>query len=112
MDNSIVTTLSNCLSPYPQEQVEKFSRKQNKKIQIERPKNIKIYKDAMGGLDLLDNAVATHQINVKGKKWWWSNFTKCLGILIPGAWKVYQITNSENNDISLLEFVQSVFQSY
>ena len=50
----------------------------------------------MGGLDLLDNAVATHQINVKGKKWWWSHFTKCLGILIAGAWKVYQITNSEN----------------
>ena len=42
----------------------------------------------MGGLDLLDNAVATHQVNVKGKKWWWSHFTKCLGILTAGAWKV------------------------
>ena len=42
IDTSVVTTLSNCLSPYHQEQVERFSRKQNKKIQVQRPKNIDI----------------------------------------------------------------------
>ena len=67
MDNSIVTTLSNCSSPYHQEKVERFSRKQNKKIQVQTPKHIKIYNDAMGGVDLLDNTVATYQINIKGK---------------------------------------------
>ena len=85
MDNSAVTTLSNCLSPYPQEQVERFSQKQSKKIQVQRPKNIKIYSDTMGRVDLLDNAVAIYQINIKGKKWWWPHFTNCLGILMAGA---------------------------
>ena len=66
----------------------------------------------MGGVDLLDNAVATYQIHIKGKKPWWPHFTNCLGILMAGAWKVYRIANSENIDRSLLEFVQSVIQSY
>ena len=65
----------------------------------------------MGGVDLLDNAVATYRINIKGKKWWWPHFTNCIGILMAGAWKVYWISNSENNDKSLLEYVGSVFQS-
>ena len=112
MDNNIVTILSNCLSPYHEEQVERFYRKQKKKIQVQRPKNIKIYNDAMGGVDLLDNAVATYRINIKWKKWWWPHFTNCLRILMAGTWKVYWITNSENNDRSLLEFVQSAVQSY
>ena len=76
------------------------------------PKNIKIYNDAKGGVDLQDNAVATNGINIKGKKWWWPHFRNCLGILMPGAWKVYRIANSENNERSLLEFVRSVVQSY
>ena len=89
MDDSIVTTLSTCLSPYPKVQVERCSRKQKKKIQVQRPENIKIYNDAMGGVDLLDNAVATYRINIKRKKWWWPHFTNCLGVLMTGAWKVY-----------------------
>ena len=35
----------------------------------------------MGGVDLLDNAVATYRINIKGKKWWWPHFANCLGKL-------------------------------
>ena len=112
IDNSIITTLSNCLRPYPQDKVERFSRKQNKKIQVQRPKNIKIFNDTMGGVYLLDDAVATCRINIKGEKWWWPHFTNCLGILMAGAWKVYQIKNSENNERNLLEFAKSVVQSY
>ena len=39
----------------------------------------------MGGVDLLDNAVATYRINIKGKKWWWPHFTNCLGKLMAEA---------------------------
>ena len=77
-----------------------------KKSDFKDKKNIKIYNDAMGGVDLLDNAVAAYRLNIKGRKWWWPQFTNCLGILIAGAWKVYQIKNSENNESSLLEFVK------
>ena len=75
------------MSPCRQEQVERFFRKQNKKIQIQRPKNIKIYNDAMSGVDLLDNAAATYRINIKGEKWWWPH-ANYIGILMAGAWKV------------------------
>ena len=71
-----------------------------------------MYNDPMGGVDLLDNAVAAYGLNIKGRNWWWPQFTNCLGILMAGAWKVYQIKNSENNERSLLEFVKSVVQSY
>ena len=39
------------------------------------------------------------------------HFTNCFEILMAGATKVYRITNFENNDRSLLEFVRSVIQS-
>ena len=51
----------------------------------------------MGGVDLLDNAVAIYQKIIKQKKWWWPHFTNCVAILMAEIWKVYQITNSEKS---------------
>ena len=42
----------------------------------------------------------------------WPHFANGLEILMARAWKVYRMTNSENNDRNLLEFVWSVVQYY
>ena len=42
----------------------------------------------------------------------WPHFANALEILMARAWKVYRMTNSENNDRNLLEFVWSVVQYY
>ena len=65
MDNSIVTTISNCTGPYPLDKVERYSRKESKKFQVARPRLLRIYNQAMGGVDLLDSAVATTDLAFK-----------------------------------------------
>ena len=69
-DNSVVTTLSNCIEPYLLERVERFSRNEKKRIPVARLNLIKVYNSAMSGADLLDSAVGTYRTKVKGKKWW------------------------------------------
>ena len=110
-DNSIVTLLSNSRGPYPLNTVERFSRKQKKKISLSRLNLIKFYNEAMGGVDLVESAVATCRIKIKGKKWWWPHFTNTLGVPMGAAWRIYRATNPDENAI-LLYFVRSVVQSY
>ena len=72
---------------------------------------IKLYNEAMGGVDLIDAAVATYRPVVRGKKWYWPHFLNTIGVLMGAAWRIYRETTVEN-DLSLLTFVRSVVQSY
>lgn len=110
-DNSVVTLLSNCTGPFPLGAVDRFSRKEKKKVSVPRPNLIKFYNNAMGGVDLLDAAVATYRIKIKGKKWWWVHFTNTMGVLMGAAWKMFRATNPDA-DQTLLYFVRSVTQAY
>ena len=110
-DNSVVTTLSNCIGPYPLERFERFSRNGKKRIPVARPNLIKVYNSAMGGADLLDSAVDTYRTKIKGKKWWWPHFTNTLGILMGASWNIYCVINPDA-DQSLLAFIRSVVQFY
>ena len=111
-DSSVVTTLSNCIGPYPLDRFERFSRNGKKKrIPVVRPNLIKVYNSAMGGVDLLDLTVDTYHTKIKGKKWWWPHFTNTLGILMGAAWNVYHVI-SPDADQSLLAFIRSVLPSH
>ena len=59
-DNAVVTMLSNCAGSFLDQQVERFSRRHKKKIYLKRPHLIKL-SNVMGGVDLVDSAVATYQ---------------------------------------------------
>lgn len=65
----------------------------------------------MGGVDLLDNAVATYRIRIKGNKWWWPHFVNTLGILVAAAWRIHRTCNPNENQ-SLLYFIRSITRSY
>ena len=109
-DNSVVTTLSNCIGLYPLDRVERFSRNEKKRIPVARPNLIKVYNSAMGGVDLLDSAVGTYRTKIKGKKWWWPHFTNTLGILMGAAWNMYCVINADADQL-LLAFIRCVVQS-
>ena len=68
MDNSVVTLLSNCTGLYPLDKVEPYSGKEKEKVSVPRPGLIKLYNNAMGGVDLLDGAVAQYGIKIRSKK--------------------------------------------
>ena len=111
IDNSIVTSISNCIGPYPVDKVERYSRKEKKKIQVDRPKLLKTYNQSMGRVDLLDSAVATYRPCIKGKKWWWPHFVNQLGVLVAAAWQIHRVCNP-NEDQTLLYFIRSICRSY
>ena len=111
MDNSVVTLLSNCTGPYPLDNVERYSGEKKKKVSVPRPGLIKLYNNAMGGVDLLDGAVAQYRIKIRSKKWWWPHFSNALGIMVGAAWKIWKAGNP-TEDQSLLFFVRSIVTSY
>nr|CAH7758611.1 unnamed protein product [Callosobruchus chinensis] len=57
-DNSVVTIASNVSSPFPTQQVKRFSREQKKIIQVEQPSIIKKYNENMGGVDRADQNIS------------------------------------------------------
>ena len=65
----------------------------------------------MGGVDLIDAAVATYRIKFKGKKWWWAHFINTLRVIMGAAWRIFCVI-IQDEDQSLLYFLRSVVQSY
>ena len=111
MDNAAVTMLSTSTGVYPLKHVERWSKSEKKKILVPQPAMIKSYNETMGGVDLLDSAVATYRPVIRGKKWYWPHFINTIGVLMGAAWRIYRATTVET-DLSLLFFVRSVVQSY
>ena len=109
-DNSVVNCISNSIGVLPLEPVERFSRKEAKRVNIQRPQLMKIYNQAMGGVDLVDAAVGTYRIRVKGKKWWWPHFANMIGVLVAASWRIYRECNPDE-DQTLLSFVRSIVLS-
>ena len=111
LDNYVVKLLSNCTGPFPLDSVEHFSKAKKKKMSVLQPQMIKLYNNAMGEVDLIDAAVATYRTKFKGKKWWWAHFTNTLGVIMEAAWKIFHVTN-QDQDQSLLYVLCLVVQSY
>ena len=82
--------LSNSRRPYPLKKQFRGFRENKKKILL-GPKLIKLYNEAVGGADLVNAAVATYRIKIKGKKWWWLHFSNTLRIFMGAAWRIYNI---------------------
>lgn len=83
--------LSNSRRPYPLKKQFRGFRENKKKILL-GPKLIKLYNEAVGGADLMNAAVATYRIKIKGKKWWWLHFQIPLEYSweLPGEYIIYQ----------------------
>ena len=111
MDNSVVTLMSNCTGPFPLQQVSRFSKEQKKKVQVNQPFLIMNYNRSMGGVDLVDSAVATYHPTIHAKKWYWPHFINTVGVLMGASWRIYRATTVEK-DLPLLFFLRPVVQSY
>ena len=65
----------------------------------------------MGGVELLDSAVATYRPYIKGKKWWRPHFVNQIGVLVAAAWQFHRVCNP-NEDQTLLSFIRFICKSY
>ena len=100
---SVVAMPSNCIGSYPLQTVDRYSRKDHRKVQVNRSKLIKTYSNTMGGENLADAGVGEYKSQIKRRKWWWPHFTNTPGVLLRAAWKIYWLTNPD--EVQLLLFV-------
>lgn len=73
-DNKLVTLVSSFAGQMPFCEVERFDKKQNKKIKVPCPNVVKEYNRHMGGVDFLDSLIGRYKILLRSKKMVHENF--------------------------------------
>lgn len=112
-DSKIVTIASNCHSVQPLGQARRWSHKEKKSITISQPHTVAAYNKYMGGVDRLDQNVATYRIAIRTKKWWWPVFSFLISATVNNAWLLYRETESYKADkLDLLEFTRRIVNAY
>ena len=66
-DNNVVNCLSTLHGCESVDSVRRWSTKEKKYIQIQRPNVIKAYNQHMGGVDLIDMLISLYRINIRSK---------------------------------------------
>ncbi|KAK0046815.1 piggyBac transposable element-derived protein 3 [Biomphalaria pfeifferi] len=112
-DNSVVTVLSNCHSIKPIGNAKRWSNKEKKSILVDQPNVISQYNRYMGGVDRLDQNIATYRISIRSKKWWWQVVSFLLSASVNNAWMLYRLSPSyASQKLDLLEFTRRIANCY
>ena len=59
---------------------------------VSQPNVVACYNKGMGGVDLMDRALADYRPSIRGKKWYWSLLVNALNIAVVYSWRVYKLT--------------------
>jgi N-glycosylase/DNA lyase len=95
----------------PMAKVKRWSKEQKEKIDVPQPRLFAAYNNAMGGVDLLDQAVNNYRVTMQGKKWWWPLWTHMLNVSVVNAWRLHSLVNN-NTKVDLLQFVREITRYY
>jgi hypothetical protein len=112
-DSNVVTLASNCHSVLPLNTARRWSNKDKKVIFVNQPHVVHAYNRHMGGVDRLDQNVATYRISIRTKKWWWPVFSFLVSASVNNAWLLYrQSVSSDTEKLDLLEFTRRIVNTY
>ena len=108
-DNNAMNCLSTIHGCEPIDSVRRWSTKEKKHIQIQRPNVIKAYKQHLGGVDLIDMLIALYRIKVRSKKYYIKIIFHLIDLSIVNAWLLYRRHCTQNrlgkkDVLTLLEF--------
>ena len=106
-DNNIVTVCSTVFGTEPIKKVQRWSRIEKKKIDVDRPYIVERYNKTMGGTDRQDQHVNNYRSGIRGKKWWFPLFTWLVDVSIQNAWLLGREANCKDCD-NLLTFRRSI----
>lgn len=94
-DNAVVSFCSNATGIEPITQVKRWEKKKGT-VMVSQPKVVAQYNSGMGGVDLMDRALADYRPAIKGKKWYWPLLVNVINIAVVYSWRVYQLcTNAQ-----------------
>ena len=89
-DNKAVYVSSNKFGGAATGTCKRFNRTERKFVDIPCPDVVVAYNGGMGGVDLLDNMVARHRIQLRKKKWWFPIYSWSLNVCSVNAWRMRQ----------------------
>ena len=81
---------------------------------IDQPQCVMKYNEGMGGVDRLDQNIASYMIGHRSKKWWWPIFRFCIDLCVNNAFQLYRHQNkiSGPKKLDLLGFRRSIVDTY
>ena len=115
-DKKLVQLASNYTFTHPTDVVQRWSKKENKYVEVPRPQIVVIYNGGMGGVDLFNMFQALYRLHHKSRKGYMRFFFWILGTAVINAWCLYRRVCKQQGipiikQLHLLRFTSSVSHS-
>ena len=112
-DNGLVQLLSNYIGNDLTAQARRWSKKEGRFINIDRPAMVTEYNSNMGGVDLCDMLMSMYRIRHRSTKYYMHIVFYCIGAAVVNGWLLYrrQMTQKNvpsKNQMSLLAFQSEI----
>lgn len=101
-DNNVVSLASN----FDNDSIgskKRYSVESKCHIAVAQPSVVHNYNQHMGGVDQLDQWVASYRTRMRQKKWWWPIFIYFFDVAVVNSWLLWK-KQSKNSNESLLNF--------
>lgn len=85
-DNKAITILSAYSSYIPVTNCKRWSKQENRQIEIPRPAVVGLYNESMGGVDLFGMLVAIYRVRVKSKTGYMRIIHGCISVAGVNGW--------------------------
>ncbi|KAK9977037.1 hypothetical protein ABG768_018858 [Culter alburnus] len=89
-DNRGVIVASTFASAQPVSFIERWDRKQRRKVSVQCPSIITLYNKFMGGVDALDALIAYYRIRIRSKKYYHRFFFHFVDMVVVNSWLLYR----------------------
>lgn len=90
MDNRSVVLASNFVGGGNEDTVSRWDKNEKKYIDIPRPEIVKLYNYSMGGVDLLDQMIASYRIYIRSRKWTLRMIFHAVDLAVVNSWFEYK----------------------
>uniref|UniRef100_A0A3B4XHS3 PiggyBac transposable element-derived protein domain-containing protein n=1 Tax=Seriola lalandi dorsalis TaxID=1841481 RepID=A0A3B4XHS3_SERLL len=98
MDSSVIHMASSCTGVSPTDEAERWNKKK-KMLKVQRPFAVKLYNQHMGGVDQMDQMVATYPHRRRNKRWYITVFFHLVDVAVVNAWFLYRMSGNEAKDL-------------
>lgn len=116
LDNRTVVLGSNFVGIGKEDTVERWDKSSSSYVKIKRPEVVKLYNEAMGGVDLFDQFIGLYRIFIRSRKWTLRMLMHAVDFALVNSWLEYRKNCSVNKiqgnkELDLLHFRMSVAES-
>lgn len=90
VDSQCIHIASSFCAQDPVGIIERYDKKEKKRVSVPCPNVIKIYNIHMGGVDIADMLTALYRIRMKTRRWYMSIFAQLMDIALNNSWLLHR----------------------